>query len=186
MTPQDDPALVPALAEYAQRWPDEHATVGLFVELLADPANPFVRERLAGHLTASCWLVDAGGTRALLTHHKKLGLWLQLGGHADGEQDLRVAALKEAQEESGLPGLSIEPLIFDIDRHWIPEHKGVPAHWHYDVRYVVHAGSDEAYVVSDESHDLAWRSIAGLAEDAGADASVRRMAGKWLARLRES
>ena len=42
------------------------------------------------------------------------------------------------------------------------------------------------YVVSDESHDLAWRGIAGLADDAGADASVRRMAGKWLARLREA
>jgi 8-oxo-dGTP pyrophosphatase MutT (NUDIX family) len=118
----------------------------------------------------------------LLTHHRKLGLWLQLGGHADGERDLQVAALKEAEEESGLAGLRIEPGIFDLDRHRIPEHKCVPEHWHYDVRYVVHAGSNEAYIVSDESHDLAWRDISGLAGSAAADASVRRMAGKWLAR----
>ena len=118
----------------------------------------------------------------MLTHHKKLGFWLQLGGHADGERDLRVAALKEAGEESGLPDLRIEPAIFDLDRHRIPEHKGVPAHWHYDVRYVVHAEGSEAYVVSDESHDLAWRGIQALANDDGADASVRRMAGKWLVR----
>src|SRR5690606_3294116 len=92
------------------------------------------------------------------------------------------AALKEAEEETGLPGLRIEPVIFDLDRHWIPEHKGVPPHWHYDVRYVVRAGDDETFVVSDESHALAWRDIAELAGEDTADASVRRMARKWLAR----
>jgi len=185
MTPVVSAFSLDDLAEYARRWPDEAGVVGLFAELLGDAENPFLRERLAGHFTASCWLVDRGGARALLTHHKKLGFWLQLGGHADGERDLRVAALKEAEEESGLPELRIEGGIFDLDRHWIPEHKGVPAHWHYDVRYVVHAQGSEAYVVSDESHDLAWRGIAELAAEAGTDASVRRMSEKWLARLRE-
>ncbi|HWS79317.1 MAG TPA: NUDIX hydrolase [Thermomonas sp.] len=175
-------AFPAAIAAYADRWPEEAATAALFAELLDENEDAFHRERLAGHFTASCWLVDASGARALLTHHRKLGLWLQLGGHADGERDLRVAALKEAEEESGLSGLAIERGIFDLDRHWIPEHKGVPAHWHYDVRYVVRAGEDEAYVVSEESHDLAWRDIAALATDPQADASVRRMAGKWLAR----
>lgn len=183
---QIDGGFSRALQAYALRWPEESATVALFAELLGDACDPFRRERLAGHFTASCWLVDRSGDRVLLTHHKKLGAWLQLGGHADGEHDLRVAALKEAQEESGLVDLRIEDGIFDIDRHAIPEHKGVPAHWHYDVRYIVHAQGSEAYVVSDESHDLAWRDIAQLAVDPGADASVRRMAGKWLARLREA
>ena len=177
-----DAAFSRALDTYAIHRPDEAANVALFTELLGDAEDPFRRERLAGHFTASCWLVDAAGERVLLTHHKKLGLWLQLGGHADGERDLRVAALKEAEEESGLQGLRIEDGIFDLDRHWIPEHKDVPAHWHYDVRYVVHAQGSEAYVVSDESHDLAWRDIAQLANDEAADESVRRMAGKWLAR----
>ena len=81
-----------------------------------------------------------------------------------------------------MPGLRIESGIFDLDRHWIPEHKGVPAHWHYDVRYVVRAGADEAFVVSEESHALAWREIAELAREQAADASVRRMAQKWLSR----
>ena len=175
-------SLAEALQAYRQRWPGEAGTVDGFLTLLEDPADPFVRERLAGHFTASAWLVDRPGGRVLLTHHRKLGLWLQLGGHADGDRNLPRAALKEAHEESGLQGLSIDDGIFDLDRHWIPEHKGVPAHWHYDVRYVVRASSDEAFVVSEESHDLAWRSIAELAGEADADPSVRRMAGKWLQR----
>ena len=97
-----------ALQAYAVRWPQESATVALFADLLGDAGDPFRRERLAGHFTASCWLVDRDGGRVLLTHHKKVGLWLQLGGHADGERDLRIAALKEAEEESGLRELRIE------------------------------------------------------------------------------
>lgn len=174
--------LIPALADYAGRWPDEVATVRMFRELADETGDPYVRERLAGHFTASAWLVDRGGMRALLTHHRKLDRWLQPGGHADGDRDLARAALREAQEESGLPGLRVAPAIFDLDRHRIPAHKGVPAHWHYDVRFVVRAGDDEAFVVSDESHALAWRDIAALATDEGADASLRRMAAKWLAR----
>ena len=177
-----DDTLAGALARYAGRWPDESATVALFAELLGDAHDPFLRERQAGHFTASCWLVDRRGERVLLTHHRKLGLWLQLGGHADGERDLRIAALKEAEEESGLRELRIEDGIFDLDRHWIPEHKGVPGHWHHDVRFVVQACGDEAFAVSEESLDLAWRDIEDVAADESIDPSLRRMARRWLAR----
>ena len=175
-----------ALADYVARHPEERATADLFAALRregdAGGSDPYVRERSAGHFTASAWLVDAAGARVLLTHHRKLDRWLQLGGHADGERDLRVVALKEAEEESGLGGLELEGGIFDLDRHRIPEHKGVPEHWHYDVRYVVRAGGGEAFVVSDESHALAWRGIAEVAGDPAMDPSLRRMARKWLAR----
>lgn len=174
--------LARALRAYRARWPAEADTVDRFLALLREPVDPFVRARLAGHFTASAWLVDGTGARVLLTHHRKLNLWLQLGGHADGDRDLMRTALKEAEEESGLPELRIEPGIFDLDRHRIPAHGGVPGHWHYDVRYVVRAGADEAFVVSAESHALAWRDIAALANDDAADASVRRMARKWLER----
>jgi hypothetical protein len=170
------------LADYAARWPGEADTIARFVALLDDTEDPFRRERLAGHFTASAWLVDRTGTRVLLTHHRKLDRWLQLGGHADGERDFARVALTEAEEESGLSGLSVDGAIFDLDAHDIPEHKGVPAHVHYDVRFIVRAGDNEAFVVRDESHALAWRAIASLVDDATMDPSVRRMAWKWLRR----
>jgi len=175
------PALAEQLTHYQQRWPEEYATVADFLALLGDPANPFVRERQQGHFTGGAWLVSADGQRTLLTHHRKLGRWLQLGGHADGDTDMGQVALKEAEEESGLPGLVVEAhAIFDLDRHWIPERRDVPGHWHYDVRYVVLAGEDEDYVVSEESLDLAWREIAPIADES--DESLSRMARKWLMR----
>lgn len=146
------------------------------------PADPFRRERLAGHFTGGAWLVDRAGARVLLTHHRKLGRWLQLGGHADGDRDMAAVALKEAEEESGLSGLSVDAQLFDLDRHWIPERRDVPGHWHYDLRYVVRAGDDEAFVVSEESLDLAWRGIGDVLSDPDSDESMRRLARKWLAR----
>lgn len=177
-----DGATVGALQDYRRRWPQEAPVVDQFLALLGDEHNPYARERAAGHLTGSAWLVDRSGTRVLLTHHRKLGRWLQLGGHADGDRDLAQVALREAQEESGLDGLRVERELFDIDRHWIPPRFDAPGHWHYDARFVVHAGAHERYAVSAESHDLAWREIAGILVDPAADASLRRMAVKWRGR----
>lgn len=171
------------LADWAQSPSGDDASLrAVFAELAAEGAIAYRRERLAGHFTASSWLVSGDGRRTLLTHHRKLGRWLQLGGHADGDGDLARVALKEAEEESGLSGLTVEPDIYDLDRHWIPEHKGVPGHWHYDVRFVVYAGDSEDFAISDESLDLAWRDIAALAADTDADESLRRMARRWLDR----
>ncbi len=175
-------ALTSALDDYRRRWPEE-STVALFQEFLVEHIDAFARELAVWHFTGSAWLVSADSSRVLLTHHRKLGMWLQLGGHADGDTDLMRVALREAVEESGLDGLRVEPVIFDIDRHRIPARGADPEHWHYDVRYVVHAGVDDAFVVSDESHALAWREIVEVAQDETADASVRRMAGKWLTRV---
>lgn len=178
--PSRNPALAAAFAEYARRHPDQRQVADAFTELLDDVEDPFLRARLAGHFTASALVVSGDGLRTLLTHHRKLGMWLQPGGHADGDQDLAAVALRETQEETGLLDVRVDGTIFDLDRHWIPEHKDVPGHWHYDVRYVVRAGGDETFVVSEESHALAWQSIAEVVDDVTYDASLRRMAMRWL------
>ena len=181
-----------ALGDYQLRWlagfdryaaahPDEAATVALFRAFAHAHAHAAERTLAIGHLTGSAWLASADGRRVLLTHHRKLGRWLQLGGHADGDADLARVALREAEEESGLHDLVVEPHIFDLDRHRIPARGDEPEHWHYDVRFVVRATGGEDFVVGEESHALAWRDIAALADDEAADESLRRMARKWLA-----
>src|SRR5690606_4370501 len=130
----------------------------------------------------SAWLVSHDGARVLLMHHRKLDRWLQPGGHADGDADLAAVALCEAREETAVVDLQVEGDIFDLDRHRIAARMNEPAHWHYDVRYVVRAGVDERFVVNPESHALAWRRVAEVVADTSLDPSLRRMAHKWLMR----
>ncbi len=158
----------------------EAAATRLFREFGLEHADCFERSCIPGHFTGSAWLVDRAGQRVLLTHHRKLDRWLQLGGHADGDPDLARVALREAEEESGLADLVVETGIFDLDRHVIPARGSEPEHWHHDVRFVVRANGSETFVVGDESHALAWCDIAGIAGDATADESMRRMARKWV------
>lgn len=169
-----------SLDDYASRWPDDE-TASQFADFLRQTPDAFERSHREGHFTGSSWLVSADGERVLLMHHRKLGRWLQPGGHADGDRDLARVALREASEESGLSDLVVDPVVFDIDRHWIPERGHEPGHWHYDVRFVVHARGSEAFVLNEESLALAWRDIHEIADDEAMDASLRRMAGRWLA-----
>jgi 8-oxo-dGTP pyrophosphatase MutT (NUDIX family) len=172
--------LLAALADYQRRWPGEAEAVAVFTELAIahDDAAAYRRDRLAGHFTGSAWVVSADGRRTLLLHHRKLDRWLQPGGHADGDIDLARVALREAEEETGLRDLVVEPAVFDLDRHAIPARGAEPEHWHYDVRFVVRAMGSEVFVVSEESNALAWREIVDVANDPHADESMRRMARK--------
>jgi 8-oxo-dGTP pyrophosphatase MutT (NUDIX family) len=146
--------------------------------------NPrcFERELEIGHVTGSAWLVDPQGERVLLTHHRKLDRWLQLGGHADGDADILWVALREAQEESGLSEIEpIDAAIFDVDVHEIPARSGEPAHLHYDVRFAMRAKTPEIFQASPESKALAWIPITAL-ERYTHERSMLRMRDKWLAR----
>jgi len=184
----DDPRrpLLQLLDRFSAAGAAAAAAARMFREFGLQHADCFERSCVPGHFTGSAWLVDRTGQRVLLTHHRKLDRWLQLGGHADGDGNLARVASREAEEESGLTELVVEPEIFDLDRHIIPARGNEPEHWHYDVRFVVHANCGEEFVVGDESHALAWRGIASIAADAAADESLRRMACKWLKRSNPS
>ena len=136
--------------------------------------DALLRSCLEGHLTSSALVVDERRGRALLTLHAKLGRWLQLGGHCDGDANLAGSALREAREESGIDELAIDPRIVDLDCHRIPARADEPEHWHLDARFVVRAPEGAVVRVSEESRELRWF---GLEELAGieTDESVRRL-----------
>lgn len=133
-----------------------------------------------GHLTASCLLWDDAGERVLLHHHRKLGLWLQFGGHCDGDGDVRRVALRETLEESGIEPAWISAAPVDYDIHTIPARpaRGArpaePEHLHLDVRFVAAAPAGARERLSDESLALAWLSP-DEARARGLDESLARM-----------
>jgi len=127
------------------------------VELVGSKPGAFERGHFApGHITASCFIVD--DDRLLLHHHRRLNRWLQMGGHVEGDEDPKDAALREGSEESGLRDLTLAAGgIFDLDVHVIPAAKGEPKHRHFDVRYVARTASPDAVVIDRaESNDVAW------------------------------
>ena len=172
--------VIRRLRDYQVRWPGEGETVARFIDFVSANPDCFERRLQIGHVTGSAWVVDGSGTRVLLTHHRKLDMWVQLGGHADGDADVFRVARREAEEESGLE--AIEPVwtqIFDIDVHRIPARGHEPQHLHWDLRYAFRAAGSESFRVSDESHDLAWIEIRDL-RSVTTEESMLRMARKWL------
>lgn len=152
------------------------------IDFVNDNRDCFFRTNASGHVTGSCWLVDNNGQDVLLTHHKKLNKWVQLGGHADGNPNILDVAMREAREESGIGGIvAIDGRIFDVDIHHIPQHKDVGPHFHYDIRFALSA-PHRIFDVSHESHALAWVSIEELAS-ASNNRSLKRMAKKWIDRF---
>ena len=176
-------AVLKLLRAHAARPLDAHeaAMTAATIRFTEGHADCLLRSQLAGHLTASAWIVDAARTRVLLTHHRKLDMWLQLGGHADGDPDLLAAALREAREESGLTRLrAVSAEVFDVDRHLIPTRKTEPEHFHHDLRFLIEADPAEPLAVSDESHDLAWVELGRVAA-LNPEESMARMVRKTLA-----
>ena len=139
----------------------------------------FARSCPVGHVTGSAWLLDSTGRRVLLTLHRKLGKWIQLGGHCDGDADVLAVAIREAQEESGIVEIrAINEEIFDLDVHLNPAAAGESGHLHYDIRFLLQVTGGGAFAVSDESHALAWFTADEL-RNLELDASVQRMCRKW-------
>jgi len=156
------------LQRYERCWPEERDLAARFMKFVDDHPDCLLRTCAPGHVTASAWILDASGSRALLTHHKKLGKWLQLGGHVDGDPDVAAACLREAQEESGMQDFSFvswsttpQPPI-DLDVHEIPARREEPAHLHWDLRFLLQAAPGQTLTVSDESNELAWAPLTAL------------------------
>lgn len=173
----DRDPLFRLLERVVEAFPDSAEDAGRVRALAESRRDCFERTCLPGHLTGSAWITSPDRSVCLLTHHRKLGKWLQLGGHADGEHRVEEVALAEAREESGLAefvlprwrggGLDGQLVPLDVDVHVIPERRRSDgrvevAHEHHDLRFLLLTDPTEPLVISEESHDLAWVPVEDL------------------------
>lgn len=164
------------LKRYTPVYPEEIFAKDKMLEVLIKCDDCFLRSCRVGHFTASAFLLNKEKTHVCLMHHAKLDKWMQVGGHCDGDVNVLNVAIKEAQEESGIK--DIKPLqteIFDIDMHLIPSNPKEEAHYHFDIRFLLHAYKDDTLIKNHESKDLAWfeKSHAEVPQN------VLRMFEKW-------
>lgn len=140
------------------------------------------RACIPGHITASTLVLDHSGLLAALTLHPRLQRWVQLGGHCeDDDADIAAAALREATEESGIAGLTVDPVPAAIHVHALTCSLGQPTH-HLDVQFVARAPEGAELIVSDESLDLQWWPVEQLPD--GVDFGLRQLVGAALALAR--
>lgn len=149
------------LTGYRARGRDEEADLARMRRLAETEADPW-RRSLPLHFTSSALIVDPAGGRVLLRWHRRLQMWLQVGGHGDpGESDPLAIAVREAEEESGLADLKPWPgatLRHVVVCH-VPAGKGEPAHEHADLRYFLATGTPGAIRPEDEDSPLRWLTV---------------------------
>jgi 8-oxo-dGTP pyrophosphatase MutT (NUDIX family) len=136
--------------------------------------DPFNRAADPVHVTGSAIVVGPRGT--VLHWHKRLGGWLQPGGHVDPGETPWQAALREAHEETGLPVRHPDggAQLVHLDVH--------PAgpHVHLDVRYLLLGADAEPSPPAGESQQVRWFSFTdaiAVADDALVD-GLRRVAAR--------
>ncbi len=169
--------LLSDLSDYGPADAKESESLAWMRRFLSAPADPFARENPEGHITASAIVARPDGSAFLLLHHRKLGRWLQPGGHAERtDASAFDAALREAREETGIESFDAPfgGAIFDVDVHAIPERPGEPAHSHFDVRYLFTTGSEiDRAAAEDGARPMEWRSFEA-ALSSGVDVSLTR------------
>ena len=147
-----------------------------FIAFINSYLDCFDRSCSLGHITGSSFVISPDKSSVLLSFHRKLNIWVQLGGHADGEADVINVALREAHEESGikLDDLYIYKDIIDLDIHLIPKNQKDQAHFHFDVRFMVLSKTWD-FICSEESLQLKWVKFNDIEHYSKEDSLIRAL-----------
>ena len=129
----------------------EAKSVEVFLSEIERLERPFDEHADPVHITGSALITGPRGV--ILLKHKKLGIWVQPGGHVDPGETPAEAAVREACEETGLPVTLAEPELAQVDVH-----PGPRGHTHLDMRYMCHAPDDDPAPPKGETPEVYWFS----------------------------
>ncbi len=153
-----------ALARAPRQSPEDRFEAWAWRALLDEGGSALLTRWAApSHLTASAVVLDVDATATCLVLHRRMGCWVQPGGHLEeGDLTLAAAAAREVLEETGLSGEML-PDPVALSRHRAPCRPGV-VDWHLDVQHVI-VSPRSSPRVSPESLDVAWFDLDALPEN---------------------
>jgi 8-oxo-dGTP pyrophosphatase MutT (NUDIX family) len=129
----------------------EAESVRRILELAPMLAEPFDEAKGSVHFTGSALITGARGV--VLHKHRRLGIWLQPGGHVDPGETPAEAAARESTEETGLPVALVSEELIHVDLH-----QGGKGHTHLDLRYLCAAPDIDPTPPPAESQEVFWFS----------------------------
>lgn len=148
-------AVRAAVAHHLPRDEREEASRARMLAELDRLPRPFDANADLTHVTASGIVVGPAGV--VLHRHRRLGRWMQPGGHVDPGETPEEAVVRECVEETGLPVAHPDagPVLLHLDVH-----EAAASHLHLDLRYLLVAPDVPPAPGSGESPDVAWFSWA--------------------------
>ena len=95
---------------------------------LYESKHILTRENKNAHFTVSAWIVNEDRQKVLMAYHNIYQSFAWLGGHADGNADLKQVILKEIEEESGLTDVRfVSEDIFSLEILPVSGHEKSPS-----------------------------------------------------------
>ncbi len=134
----------------------------LILEIFESEKDILTRENKKCHFTVSAWIISPDRKKVLMCYHNIYNSWAWLGGHADGDADLKKVILKEIEEESGIRNIKfLSEDIFSLEILTVNGHikkgKYVSSHLHLNITYLLEASTNlKLSVKPDENSGLDW------------------------------
>lgn len=161
---------IESIKEYTPYDEQEKQDKNLIIKYLNMFDNILMRDNEIVHITSSSFVLNKTRDKALMVHHNIFNSWSWTGGHADGEKDLLLVAIKEVKEETGVKNISsISKDIFSLDILPVIGHKRkgqyVSSHLHISVAYLLEADENESLIIKpDENSGVQWLPLEQINE----------------------
>lgn len=137
---------------------------------LCESAHILTRDNKNAHFTVSAWIVNEDRRKVLMAYHNIYRSWAWLGGHADGNADLKQVILKEIEEESGVKDVRfVSEDIFSLEILTVAGHEKrgeyISSHLHLNVTYLLEASTEAVIrIKEDENSQIGWINVDEIKE----------------------